>query len=121
MSRKARLGLLGAMTALAISVAFSSSAMAQSEAYCPPDMYLVSQETETSFKIVSSHANLSTPDNLVCLQILPLASAQGPFLCNVNSVPNRRIPAGASPHIWTQEEIIEHEGLDEFAATCFGP
>lgn len=120
MSRKARLGLLGAMTALAILVAFSSSAMAQPEPYCPPDMYLVSQDTEASFKIVSSHADLSTPDELVCLQILPLASAQGPFLCNVNSVPNRRIPDGASVHIWTHEEIVE-ANPGEFAATCFTP
>ncbi|MCY1060569.1 hypothetical protein [Nannocystis sp. SCPEA4] len=120
MSRKARLGLLGAMTALAISVAFASLAMAQPEPYCPHDMYLVLQETEASFKIVSSHAELSTPDGLVCLQILPLKSAQGPFLCNVNSVPNRPIPDGESVHIWSPEEIID-ANPGKFAATCFDP
>jgi hypothetical protein len=119
MSRKARLGLLGVMTALAIPVAFSSSTMAQSRPYCPPNMYLVTQETELGFGIQSSHANQGSVDNRACLQILPLATAQGPFPCNVNSVPNRPIPFGANPHIWTQQEIVQDVGgRDEFAETC---
>jgi hypothetical protein len=119
MSRKARIGLLGAMTALAIPVAFSSSTMAQSEPYCPPNTYLVTQKTELSFGIQSSHANQRSMDDLVCLEVLPLATAQGPFPCNVNSVPNEPIPDRVKPRIWTQRQIIRDVGSrEDFAETC---
>jgi hypothetical protein len=64
MSRKTGLGLLGVMTALAIPVAFSSSTMAQSRPACPSGMYLVTVDTESDFGIVSSKADVLTPDGL---------------------------------------------------------